>query len=731
MKKILTVLLSFFMVATLGNVNVSAASYGPVGYDWCENNGDTKACYYNEASDWYYTEGKYNSQSVTIGRALSEKTTIKYNGEEQTLFTIKCNSGTCNFYYSLATKDDTTGDLSFKGWNQFQKSQGFSVDVKAKDINKYYLFLATNAGGTENLSVYTNTLEGKNERTVSIVKGTTNLSINAPTPSYEFDYSFWYVVTAQSGDVVLPFTITSDPEVNTKWNEAEVTMKDGTYNGGIKFESGNLTIYADNTNLSNGTYEVKLSATSDNPNYEGNAERTIYVVKADSNEFTINLNNNILCEGNAVYGVTASDVIDNIDSVYLNTQQIAPVEGKTTYLAKVEKLEEGNYVTVSNDDLLPISSNDDDYRISVEITHHYGDDQTYTYIARDNFKVVRKYANAKVDPSEGLVYNGEDQVLATASDVIPTDGYLTKGAKVYYKVSLDNVGEGNKANYENESLAKIEEVTEPTGKNADTYYVYYRVYHGTDANYQDSYGMVTVTIDKAPLTVMGLDDKTIPYDGERHEPDFDVDGFIKSEEPFDLKVFNPTDKDHRYKDAGDWTVTVKIPYSVEEGQADPNNYKLVDSEGNEVSSLSATLTIEKATAKVVAATSIYYKNNKGTATIKSNGLSGDFVALGIKKADGTWETVDENNYTVSKNGPTIIVLSEEYLQSKIDGKETFEIGKDYEFALAFNPDNYTTDPATTKLQVRKYTAPSSDSSSSSSSSSSTTTAKKVVNTSAN
>ena len=64
-----------------------------------------------------------------------------------------------------------------------------------------------------------------------------------------------------------------------------------------------------------------------------------------------------------------------------------------------------------------------------------------------------------------------------------------------------------------------------------------------------------------------------------------------------------------------------------------------------------------------------------------------------------------------------------------DNKETFEIGKDYEFALQFSY-NYTNDPiATTTLQVRKYTAPASDSSSSSSAT--TTTAKKVVNTSAN
>ena len=503
----------------------------------------------------------------------------------------------------------------------------------------------------------------------------------------------------------------------------------GTYTTGISFDktNGKLTIDADNTDLNEGTYAVTLSATSTDSIYEGTGEKTIFITKIGSDAFNINLNNNILDNGNVVYGVTASQVIKNIDSVTAGNYKIAPVaDERVITSAKVEKLVGNDYQNILDDNILPANDYDNYYRIVLTITQYY-DGGSYTYDVINNFKVVRKAASADVDFKKGLVYDGTEQVLATASNVLPTgDGAHTEGASVLFKVS--NVEGDPQVVYE--SLNETA-VAEPTRKDAGTYYVYYYINHGTNDNYEDYYGMDTVTIDKAPLTVTGLDDKPFTYDGNSHEPNFVVSGFVNDEEPFDLKVFNPTEKAHRYKDVGEWTVSVKLPLNVEEGQADPKNYTLVDSEGTHVDELSATLTIKQATATVdkSASTSIYYKNNKGTATIKSNGLSGDFKSLWIKNSEGEWKEVDDELYTVSENGPTVIVLKEEYLQSLTDNKETFEIGKDYEFELLFSY-NYTNDPAaTTTLQVRKYTAPASDSSSSSSTT--TTTAKKVVNTSAN
>ena len=678
MKKILTVLLSFFMVATLGIINVSA---------------ETDVL------------GMLNI-TPTSGK-------ITYNGTSQTLFQIECTKVSCDYKYALSTNPSSDAEV------EWENGVGKYVNASKTQPGTYYLHLSANGGH----NVYK-----ESDGYGITIHGETNISINAPAATK----GDTYVVTAESGNVVLPFTVTSDPNVGTKWNDATVsavTSTGVTYTTGISFDktNGKLTIDADNTDLNEGTYAVTLSATSTDSIYEGTGQKTIYITKIGSDDFKINLNNNILDNGNVVYGVTASKVIENIDSVTAGDYKIAPVDGERVITsAKVEKLVGTDYQVILDDNILLANDYDKYYRIALTITQYY-DGGSYTYDVINNFKVVRKAASAEVDFKEGLVYDGTEQVLATASNALPTgDGTHTEGASVLFKVS-DKAGDPQTVY---ESLNEIA-VAEPKRKDAGTYYVYYYINHGTNDNYEDYYGMETVTIDKAPLTVTGLDDKTIIYDGNRHEPNFVVNGFVNDEEPFDLTVFNPTEQARRYKGVGEWTVRVKLPSNVDEGQADPKNYTLVDSEGTHVDELSATLTINQATATVdkSASTSIYYKNNKGTATIKSNGLSGDFKSLWIKNSEGEWKEVDDELYTVSENGPTVIVLKEEYLQSLTDNKETFEIGKDYEFALKFS-DNYTNDPiATTTLQVRKYTAPASDSSSSSSAT--TTTAKKVVNTSAN
>ena len=638
---------------------------------------------------------------------------ITYNGTSQTLFQIECTKVSCDYKYALSTNPSSDAEV------EWENGVGKYVNASKTQPGTYYLHLSANGGH----NVYK-----ESDGYGITIYGETTISINAPAATQDDTY----VVTAESGDVVLPFTVTSNPNVGTKWGDATVsavTSTGVTYTTGISFDktNGKLTIDADNTDLHEGTYAVTLSATSTDSIYEGTGKKTIYITKIGSDDFTINLNNVILDKGNVGYGVTASQVIKNIDSVTVGDYTIAPVDGERVITsAKVEKLVGTDYQVILDDNILLANDYDKYYRIALTITQYY-DGGSYTYDVINNFKVVRKAASAEVDFKEGLVYDGTEQVLATASNVLPTgDGTHTEGASVLFKVS-DKAGDPQTVY---ESLNEIA-VAEPKRKDAGTYYVYYYINHGTNDNYEDYYGMETVTIDKAPLTVTGLDDKTIIYDGNRHEPNFVVNGFVNDEEPFDLTVFNPTEQARRYKGVGEWTVRVKLPSNVDEGQADPKNYTLVDSEGTHVDELSATLTINQATATVdkSASTSIYYKNNKGTATIKSNGLSGDFKSLWIKNSEGEWKEVDDELYTVSENGPTVIVLKEEYLQSLTDNKETFEIGKDYEFALKFS-DNYTNDPiATTTLQVRKYTAPASDSSSSSSAT--TTTAKKVVNTSAN
>ena len=89
MKKILTVLLSFLMVATLGIVNVSA------------DTGD----------DYEYL----NYDGIKIQITGKKSTTFTYNGQEQTLYTLKCtggkaSDGKCAYKYAISTSSNVDDD---------------------------------------------------------------------------------------------------------------------------------------------------------------------------------------------------------------------------------------------------------------------------------------------------------------------------------------------------------------------------------------------------------------------------------------------------------------------------------------------------------------------------------------------------------------------------------------------------------------------------------------------
>ena len=114
---------------------------------------------------------------------------------------------------------------------------------------------------------------------------------------------------------------------------------------------------------------------------------------------------------------------------------------------------------------------------------------------------------------------------------------------------------------------------------------------------------------------------------------------------------------------------------------------------------------------------VYYKNNKGTAKLISNGVytpsddlsqSLDFRGLEIKVGE-QWQTVDASNYTV-ESGSTIVTLSENYLQSKGDnGKANFEVGKSYQFRMLYGANYQQTEDGGVifTLKIENYVAPSS------------------------
>ena len=641
MKKILTMLLSLLMVATLGIVNVSADTFEYYGYTWCN---DDSACYYGLNNTWYYTKGTYKAQSITIGRALSSAN-LSFDGREQTLFSIECKNGSgCNFYYSLATIENDV--ISYKDWKQFNKAQGESVNINATDVGKYYLFLKENEGSSA-VAVYTNTNNSYGERTVTISKASAdNISatINNPNPTgLDASSNPYYVIGEGAGTITLPFTADVSTSITTDTSFSSNTTKtwsiDNSVDSKISIDNdGNLTI---NSGLSEGVYTVKLTLKVENNNYEDKTvDKTIKIIKTSSYDIKFKdgegLDKTTNGGNDLIYGRNQDQIIKNIDSIY--TKEINGVSYKvypsvidgdtpTTVISLEQNYGDDTYISeksgsdyqkidkgTSKLNISPNSNSTDHYKITIKVTHKYGTSDSYSYKANDTFDIVRKAASATVSKVEGLVYDGTDQVLATATDIKP-DG--SDGASIEYKVvkEVDKLtGDLNATTYAglkdiNDTTDTYSSVTVPKAKDAGTYYVYYHLKHGSVDNYKDAYGYLTVTIAKRPLTIEGFEDKTIDYDGKNHKTDlisnplFKVTGCVEGEESSAYTISYGAEE---YINAGTYTTTITAT----------SNYCLSDTDQTETT-VSKTLTINTLEAKIITnkSTSTYYKGHDKTAVI--------------------------------------------------------------------------------------------------------------------
>ena len=748
MKKILTVLLSFLMVATLGIVNVSA---------------DTSDDYEN-----------LNYDGIRIQVTGKKSTTFTYNGSEQTLYTLTCTGGQrkqygeCTYKYAISTSSSIDdGSIAWEQSTSSNKNQ--TLELKAIDAGTYYLHLKKPGDdGSHNIWGYGDGSQAISH-SVTIERKDTTVTINTPKASGTTEGVPYYIVSKSSGNVTLPFTKSTEvDDVATKWETATITGPNSSiYSGSdITFstEDGKLTIKAGN--LATGTYKVVLKASVDESitttptkNYKGSATKTIYIYKVDDQtDFTVGFDESIpQREGNIIYGKTAQDIINAVSSVVAGSDTIYGAEGNPTevvtadtYIEKKTSSGGNSYTRITdNSETLSVVDNDSYYRITVRLKHKYGtgDSDVYCYNVRDTFKIVRKDASATVtatkkDDGSSLVYNGEDQVLATAIDINPDSDSSTTAASIKYKVvpgAKREIATQQPITAEDYNRVSGDEVESPTAKDAGRYSIYFHVQHGSSGNYQDSYGVITNKIERATLTVTGLENSTITYDGKEHEPNINISGFVDDKTQSDVEITYATSDKTAYKDVvdGGWTTKVKIYNNSSDGHSNLKNYKFVNANGESVTELSATLTINKATANIVNSktTKTYYKNNGGRATITCTGLLDDFTKLEVYDTSSQqWKevtystTVSDSLYErkTDSNGNTIIELRQAYLQSKDGSKANFEVGKKYKFKLTYS-DNYDTTELVTELSIENYTAPSNNSSSSSST---TTTAKKVVNTAA-
>ena len=516
--------------------------------------------------------------------------------------------------------------------------------------------------------------------------------------------------------------------------------------------------------MGEGVYTVKLTLTVTNKNYEiKTVDKTIKIVKTADYDIKFKDNGDLKTTNDdydLIYDWNQEAIIRNIDSIYTKavdgvSYKVYPsvIDGDTpttvisleqnygdyTYIS--EKIDSSDYQKIdkgtSKLNISPDSNSTDHYKITIKVTHKYGTSDSYSYKANDTFDIVRKAASATVSEVTDLVYSGEDQVLATATDIKP-DG--SDGASIEYKVvkEVDKLtGELNATSYA--ELIDIYDtdntkssVTVPKTKDAGTYYVYYHLKHGNVDNYKDAYGYVTVTIAKKPLTIEGFEDKTIVYDGENHindlisKPLFKVTGIVKGEEEiaYTITHFNSNvQTTSEYKNAGIYKTKIHAT----------SNYCLSDTDQTKTT-VSKTLTINTLEAEIITnkSTSTYYKGHDKKAVIECSGIDDDFDELKLYKpntdgsySDSATKTLEKDtDYTVEK-GSTKIILKESFLN-------TLTVGKKYKFELVYtnSPENYSNSSWPTHyLKVKQYVAPS-DSSSSSTTSTTTTIAKKVVNTGA-
>ena len=549
MKKILTVLLSFLMVATLGIVNVSAES---------KSSGEA---------------GSYTFNMTMLANADSA-----YSGSKKDVFRFSgvSNLGNSEYVYYYASDTDMKGKSI--AWNKYT---GNTITVEKTNAGKYYFYAVVSSSSTLTSTALNN--EGKpvsygseikayQNYEVEITKQLVGININQPmTSSDENGKAINYFVVGDS-DVKIPFsavsgtysgdTFTELTTTTLKWEatitsdaNSKITFESGTSSNG-KID-GTLNVAKD---LPAGIFDVKLQASIDsNNNYKDNGGSTIEfkIVKADTSEnaigYVFNYDDTKVKSSydttsgkktDITYGSTASDIKGAVQSIklcgkYLSGQHANEEScdfgyevwssttgddatyAKTTTASNAKVYKTGT-TEASDGSILNVTGYNN--KITEDITSKYYYKTTsgewkegeYSYTATDFFKIVEKDASADVTAKTGLVYDRDEKELVTATNILPKGNGSTKDATITYKVgtSFDT----SKSDKEQWNAIPGDGSETAMATDAGTYYVYYYVNSQESENYKDYYGHKEVTIAQKSITdftVTGPEDVT--YDGKAHK----------------------------------------------------------------------------------------------------------------------------------------------------------------------------------------------------------------------
>ena len=180
--------------------------------------------------------------------------------------------------------------------------------------------------------------------------------------------------------------------------------------------------------------------------------------------------------------VTAPTAVEGL--TYTGQEQALVTEGSTTGGILQYSLDGGEY-----DEAIPTGIDAKDYTITYKVV---GTDNYNGVEAGDPITVTIAKATPTVTPPtaiEGLEYTGAPQALITAGDAT--------GGEMQYSTDGESFS------------AEI-----PTGEDAGTYYIYYKVEEGGNYNAVEAGDPITVTIAKANATVTAPTGNTLNYTGQ-------------------------------------------------------------------------------------------------------------------------------------------------------------------------------------------------------------------------
>ena len=338
------------------------------------------------------------------------------------------------------------------------------------------------------------------------------------------------------------------------------SAKDLTYNGnpqglvsggsinvglpGFKFQyklEGEGDTYGDTIPVGTAArdYTVKYKITGENAPYGITlpGETAVSNVRIKKAKLTVSANKEVIYTGAPVSNNTITAEV----SGYVNTTDATPgvtlTYGTHYTIACDNQGAVGEYTTVITKGTTDVDPIPDNYELEFV-----------------NGKLTIKEATLEFETKpvsvNNLTYNGTEQKLVTAGTL------KTTGDVMYVLGRHDR--EAPKTGWSKDI---------PVGKDAKTYYVWYKgVVHGNDSNHKDSEPVcVTVTIKKAPVTVT-IDDQTRVYGDEDPELTATVTGMADGEE-LEYTLSREEGNDVReYTISANYTATNNYNVTVENGK---------------------------------------------------------------------------------------------------------------------------------------------------------------------